>query len=467
MTSTDIHQHLWPPSFFSALSARSQPPRLRGRALELAGAPAWELDVESHDLDTRLALMDRLELDRAVVSLQPTLGIDQLPADEALELIETWESGILELADASGGRIVPLAAGEPAARLRRPLRLRCRAARPRRTRTSARRARRRAAGFLFVHPGAAVTPPGAPSWWTAIVDYTAEMQAAYIAWLAAGAARWPELDVVFAILAGGAPIQLERMAARGVDERSAMLPHIWFDTATYGRRALDLAMSTYGVEPMLFGSDMPVVDPVPALDVIRSFGEAVTDAVLSANPARLLSRMTDIETLIAAQRQRRAHARTRRSGDARARDRRHAGALAARSFGTIRTSATSPSSTATRDLDVWLICWDNAQDTGYHDHDRSSGAVYVCAGMLCEDSFHRDDDGWMRERTREHNCRSRLRLPRVVHPRRPASGRAAGRLDPRLQPRAVANGALLLRRAGNHEPHLDDLHGRARGKQLA
>jgi hypothetical protein len=53
---------------------------------------------------------------------------------------------------------------------------------------------------------------------------------------------------------------------------------------------------------------------------------------------------------------------------------------------------------------VWLICWDNAQDTGYHDHDQSSGAVYVCAGMLCEDSFHRDDDGWMRERTREHTA---------------------------------------------------------------
>jgi predicted TIM-barrel fold metal-dependent hydrolase len=114
------------------------------------------------------------------------------------------------------------------------------------------------------------------------------MQAAYVAWLAAGAARWPELDVVFAILAGGAPIQLERMAARGVAERSAMLPHIWFDTATYGRRALDLTMSTYGVEPMLFGSDIPVVDPVPALDAIRSFGEAVTDAVMSANPGKLL-----------------------------------------------------------------------------------------------------------------------------------------------------------------------------------
>jgi hypothetical protein len=287
VTSTDFHQHLWPPSFFSALSARSQPPRLNGRQLELAGAPTWELDVESHDLDTRLELMDRLELDRAVVSLQPTLGIDRLQSEEALELIETWEHGILELAAAARGRIVPLAAGEPAggfaglcvsgAEL-----LDLDALAPRLD------ALTQSDHFLFVHPGAAATPPGAPSWWTAIVDYTAEMQAAYIAWLATGAARWPKLDVVFAILAGGAPIQLERMAARGVDERSAMLPHIWFDTATYGRRALDMVMSTYGVEPMLFGSDMPVVHSEPALDAIRSFGEAVTDAVLSANPARLL-----------------------------------------------------------------------------------------------------------------------------------------------------------------------------------
>jgi hypothetical protein len=287
VTTTDVHEHLWPQSFFAALSARTQPPRLHGRALELAGAAVWELDVESHGLDARLALMDRSGLDRAVVSLQPTLGINALPADEARGLIETWETGILELARAASGRIIPLAASEPAdgfaglciagAEL-----LDLDALAPRLDRLVER------GRFLFVHPGAAATPPGAPPWWTAIVDYTAEMQAAYIAWLAAGAARWPELDVVFAILAGGAPIQLERMAARGIEERSAMLPHIWFDTATYGRRALDLAMSTFGVEPMLFGSDVPVVDPATALDVLRSFGDAVTDAVLSANPAELL-----------------------------------------------------------------------------------------------------------------------------------------------------------------------------------
>jgi hypothetical protein len=36
-------------------------------------------------------------------------------------------------------------------------------------------------------------------------------------------------------------------------------------------------------------------------------------------------------------------------------------------------------------LDVWLICWDSGQDTGFHDHDLSSGAVYVAASVLVED----------------------------------------------------------------------------------
>src|SRR5207244_13154736 len=68
-------------------------------------------------------------------------------------------------------------------------------------------------GFLFVHPGGAVAPPGAPDWWTAIVEYTAQMQAAYVGWLVNGVTRWPELDVVFGLLARGAPLPLERAAA--------------------------------------------------------------------------------------------------------------------------------------------------------------------------------------------------------------------------------------------------------------
>jgi len=53
-------------------------------------------------------------------------------------------------------------------------------------------------------------------------------------------------------------------------------------------------------------------------------------------------------------------------------------------------------------VDVWLICWTNRQDTGYHDHDRSSGAVCVAQGVLFEDFFQREPDGWIREKTNRH-----------------------------------------------------------------
>jgi predicted metal-dependent enzyme (double-stranded beta helix superfamily) len=55
-------------------------------------------------------------------------------------------------------------------------------------------------------------------------------------------------------------------------------------------------------------------------------------------------------------------------------------------------------------VDVWLICWADEQSTGYHDHDRSQGAVYVCDGAVFEDFFHRDEDGWIRERTNRHTA---------------------------------------------------------------
>jgi Cysteine dioxygenase type I len=38
-------------------------------------------------------------------------------------------------------------------------------------------------------------------------------------------------------------------------------------------------------------------------------------------------------------------------------------------------------------VDVWLICWDQLQETGLHDHDRSAGAVRVVEGTLLEDRF--------------------------------------------------------------------------------
>ncbi len=36
-------------------------------------------------------------------------------------------------------------------------------------------------------------------------------------------------------------------------------------------------------------------------------------------------------------------------------------------------------------LTAWLICWSDEQDTGFHDHDVSGGAVAVVGGRVCEE----------------------------------------------------------------------------------
>lgn len=36
------------------------------------------------------------------------------------------------------------------------------------------------------------------------------------------------------------------------------------------------------------------------------------------------------------------------------------------------------------DVDIWVLCWTPSNDTGWHDHDTSSGAVAVTQGELVE-----------------------------------------------------------------------------------
>ncbi|MDQ3669989.1 MAG: amidohydrolase [Actinomycetota bacterium] len=281
MPSFDFHQHLWPEAFISELSRRSERPRLRGSMLELDEGD-FETDLEAHRLEARLGLLDRDGIDAAVVSLQPTLGADDVP-----ELVDAYHAGIQEVVSTSGGRIVALASGacldgfagasisarslidlDGTAPLLRELESRKQ--------------------LLFVHPGPADAPRDLPDWWPAVVDYTAEMQAAWVLWLARGAAAYPGLPLVFAILAGGGPFQLERLRSRGVDVRTTLQANVFLDTASYGRRALELCLATYGVGRLVYGSDLPVVDSRPTLRSLREFGDAVTEAICRENPMQLL-----------------------------------------------------------------------------------------------------------------------------------------------------------------------------------
>jgi hypothetical protein len=279
----DLHQHLWPEALIRALESRAEPPRIRGRRLELAGEPGGEVDYRAHSLDGRLALLDRHEIETAVVSLAPTLETEPHP-----DVREAYHEGILEVADESRGRLLALAAGE-----RRPgFAGACVSA----TALVAGvedllTALEDRGELLFVHPGPpGPLPPGAPPWWPAVAGYTAQMQAAYLTWLHRDARRHPRLPVVFAILAGGAPVQLERLRSRGVDERTAMHANVFFDTASYGRRALELCLSTYGIGQLVFGSDAPVIDPGPTAAAVRGFGKAVERIVLREN-GRLVLRL--------------------------------------------------------------------------------------------------------------------------------------------------------------------------------
>jgi predicted TIM-barrel fold metal-dependent hydrolase len=136
---------------------------------------------------------------------------------------------------------------------------------------------------LFVHPGAAARTADAPPWWPALTDYVAQMNAAWHAFVVGGRASHPRLRVLFAMLAGGAPLHAERLAARRGPAARVLDPGFFYDTSSYGTRAVDAIIRVVGVDQIVFGSDRPVAKP-PAC----ALGEAVQRAARITNPARLL-----------------------------------------------------------------------------------------------------------------------------------------------------------------------------------
>jgi hypothetical protein len=288
MTTYDLHQHLWPDAFLDALRARAEPPSLVGNTLATQEGQ-FEIDVADHELGRRLALLDRDGIDVAVLSLQTSLGLERLDAGERDELENAWAEGIREVVDDAGGRLLAFSPGAPREGFTGVSVSSSVLAEFERTAPLFDEAERTGA-LVFVHPDAGrAFDPSRPPWWDWVTGYPARMQEAYLAWLAFGRQRWTSLRVVFAMLAGGGPFQLERLARRGVDVRSALDPNTYFEVSTHGRRAIELCIETFGVSQLAYGSDTPVVDSGPTLDAVRGFGDAVTHVLQSDTPSRLLS----------------------------------------------------------------------------------------------------------------------------------------------------------------------------------
>jgi predicted TIM-barrel fold metal-dependent hydrolase len=305
MATIDVHQHLWPEPLLAALARRGRPPRLIRRGdgwmLRTPGEADWPVALAGHDPDVRLRTLDANGIDRAFVAPSVPLGIEALPADEAAPLIEAYHAGVAELPERLGAwAAVGLAEPDPAgleALLDRGFAGACVAA----------DALGDAAGLaalepvlavlerrgapLFVHPGpsprtlAADGDGDMPPWWPAMTRYVASMNAAWHAFAVEVRPAHPRLKACFAMLAGLAPLHRERLVARG--GRPVADPLTFVDSSSYGPRAVDAVIRELGVDALVHGSDLPVVD-----DRDLALGEAVHVALRERNPARLLAPQT-------------------------------------------------------------------------------------------------------------------------------------------------------------------------------
>ena len=283
VTRADLHQHLWTAPLLDALATRRFAPFVRREAgvtvLHSDGEQPYVIDVAAELPERRAAALRDDGLDRAVIALSSPIGIEALPREEALELIDAHLRGMRSLPSrfSAWGPVAldrpdpaevdaRLAAGctgisLPAGALAGPARLD--AIGPVLERVAEHGA------LLFVHPGRA---PGQraetalldePLWWRALTDYVAQMQAAWLTFATVGRRALPELTIVWAMLAGTAPLQLERLGSRGGPPVELRDPDQFYDTSGYGPAAVETLARRVGEAQLVYGSDRPVIDPVP------------------------------------------------------------------------------------------------------------------------------------------------------------------------------------------------------------
>jgi predicted TIM-barrel fold metal-dependent hydrolase len=303
----DIHQHIWTDQLLDALAARRTLPFVRRShgltVLHSAGEQPYVVDRESESPARRASLVDGDGLDLALVALSSAIGVEALTRGEASELIEAHLEGALALP----GRFAawgPIALSLPdPGDVDRLLERGCigvclpagALAGPAALASSAPLLERIAAceAPLFVHPGPAPgTQPaeaalGDPLWWRPLTDYVAQMQAAWLTFATLGRREHQELRVVFAMLAGGAPLLSERLLARGGPAVDLRDPLVFYDTSSYGPVAVETMARRVGGEQLVYGSDRPVLEPTPT----------GREALLAENGARLLERAGTIRAL--------------------------------------------------------------------------------------------------------------------------------------------------------------------------
>src|SRR5947209_1157097 len=101
MIKIDVHQHLWTTQLLEALSDRGELPFVRREhgltVLYLAGERPYVIDLSSEAPALRASLVERDGLDSALLCLSSPLGIELLPREQSLALIDAYLDGALSL----------------------------------------------------------------------------------------------------------------------------------------------------------------------------------------------------------------------------------------------------------------------------------------------------------------------------------------------------------------------------------
>jgi predicted TIM-barrel fold metal-dependent hydrolase len=302
----DIHQHLISEQVIGALASRPEAPNARRDGdrwmVRIAGEPEFAIDPAANDPAARAALVESDGVDRALICLSSVLGIEALPRAEAEPLLDAYAEGVAQLPAAFGSwAAVCVSEPDPDELDRRLDAGQCGLTIPAGALAGAagfehcapllERLEQRAAPLL-VHPGpgpaAGAGAPGAPDprnpdWWPALTRYVTDMHNAWHAFIAFGRPNHPDLRVVFVMLAGLAPLHLERMIARRGPAEIGIDANVFFDTSSYGPQGIDAMVRAQGIDQIVYGSDRPVVEPRE-----WTYGEAARHATLVTNPARLL-----------------------------------------------------------------------------------------------------------------------------------------------------------------------------------
>ena len=323
----DLHAHWVPPAVARELRAREGAvPRIEPVAGggERLVMPIGSLAFDAHYVDPaqRLAFMDRIGIQRQMLSLPGLFGIDSLPLAEAAPLVRLFNDATAELCRAHPRRFsavaaLPLADMDAAVaelqRARRDLGF-AGAILPVDAFLSEALAARMAPLFaagnalgahFFVHPGRRTdggAPPPVPDHDLArrALAVQHEVGEAMVTLLLSDFLdSYPQTTVQVANLGGTFPAVVERMdhmvslrdPARELP--SARARRVWVDCSSLGARALRQAVDVFGADRVVLGTDCPIFDTARTLVAVRDagLGAAEREQVLTGNAQALLARV--------------------------------------------------------------------------------------------------------------------------------------------------------------------------------